>query len=91
MSEITALANIITQSVNAIQCAFDKAGLAHPSLNDTWNPACAAEQLTLNPEVLSAALLVQSAATQLVATLRLPGLSLSDKAYTVIFTTSRSE
>lgn len=81
--DIVVLTQIITQNVGAIQQAYDSAGLLHPSLNDLYSAASAAEQKTLSPNVLRAALLATSAASQLVATLKLPGLALYDRSLQV--------
>ncbi|EIN04073.1 S-adenosyl-L-methionine-dependent methyltransferase [Punctularia strigosozonata HHB-11173 SS5] len=74
------LAEIISQNVTVIQSISDQLKTPHPTLDDTYDSGSKAEQLTLHPEVLSSAFLAISAASQLIATLKLPGLSLLDRA-----------
>jgi hypothetical protein len=82
-SELLALANIITDNVKIIHQIAENKGATHPSLDDLYSPSSANEALTIDPEVLSAALVATSAASQLVATLKLPGLALLDRANAV--------
>jgi hypothetical protein len=82
-SEIVRLAEIITENVNKIQRIADEAGIAHPSLNDPYDATTESEKLTITSDVLSAALVATSAASQLIATLKLPGLSLLDRSSAV--------
>ena len=80
-SEITALANIISKNVDAIQKVYDQAGTTYPSLSAaTYDAESAGEKLISSPEVLQAAMLAVSAASQLVATLKLPGLTVIERA-----------
>ncbi|KAF8870322.1 hypothetical protein BD779DRAFT_1681279 [Infundibulicybe gibba] len=55
-------------------------GVDHPSINDIYDAKSAAEKFTTKPQVSEAALLAISAASQLLATLRLPALSLFVRA-----------
>ncbi|KAF8520309.1 S-adenosyl-L-methionine-dependent methyltransferase [Gautieria morchelliformis] len=80
MSDLKALAAIITENVDAIERLSQQTGINHPSINDLYDPESKAEQFTIRQEVLSSAMLATSAASQLVATLKLPGLSLLDRA-----------
>ncbi|EIN13035.1 S-adenosyl-L-methionine-dependent methyltransferase [Punctularia strigosozonata HHB-11173 SS5] len=79
-ANLTALTDIINKNVTIIQRSAEKQGLAYPSLDDIYDASRPNEALTIDPEVLSAALLAASAASQLVATLKLPGLALLDRA-----------
>jgi hypothetical protein len=85
-SDLKALAAIITENVDAIERLSQQTGTNHPSINDLYDPESRAEQFTIKLEVLSSALLATSAASQLVATLKLPGLSLLDRATAVSIT-----
>lgn len=85
LSELLALADLVTTNVREIQRVYDAAGAAYPSINDVFDAASAGEQMIADAAVLRPALVATSAALQLVAALRLPGLTLSDRMYGVSF------
>ncbi|KAF8870334.1 hypothetical protein BD779DRAFT_1681286 [Infundibulicybe gibba] len=77
------LADIISKNVDIIDSMGKKAGVDHPSIDDIYDAESSAEKFTTKPEVSEAALLAISAASQLLATLRLPGLSIFVRANAV--------
>ena len=82
-SDLRNLAQIILDNVDIVDNIYKQSNLTHPSIGDIYDPGNPAEQLALTPEVLSASLLAVSAASQLVATLKLPGMTLLDRANAV--------
>ncbi|KAE9386492.1 S-adenosyl-L-methionine-dependent methyltransferase [Gymnopus androsaceus JB14] len=80
VSNLTSLVNIIADNVSVIEDLANRMGTSYPTISDLYEPHSKQEELTLNPEVLSAAMLAVSAASQLAATLKLPGLTLLDRA-----------
>lgn len=83
VSNLTSLVNIIADNVSVIEDLANRMGTSYPTISDLYEPHSKQEELTLNPEVLSAAMLAVSAASQLAATLKLPGLTLLDRANAV--------
>jgi hypothetical protein len=83
ISDLRQLANIINSSVDAIDRLATEEGVAHPTIDTLYDPDSAGEKFVLHPEVLDAALLAISAASQLIATLKLPGSALYERASAV--------
>ncbi|KAF8889653.1 S-adenosyl-L-methionine-dependent methyltransferase [Infundibulicybe gibba] len=79
-SHLRQLADIINKNVDIIESLSKRDGVDHPSIDDIYDAESPAEKFTIKPEVLDATLLATSAASQLLATLRLPGLSLLARA-----------
>ncbi|KAF8887585.1 S-adenosyl-L-methionine-dependent methyltransferase [Infundibulicybe gibba] len=79
-SHLRQLADIINKNVDLIENLSRKYGVDHPSVDDIYDPESPAEEFTIKSEVLDATLLAASTASQLLATLRLPGLSLLARA-----------
>lgn len=79
MTYLRELLTILTQSVDAIEAAEKKTGKSFPDLNDPFNPASESEQFALTPEIIQASMIGSSAASQLSASLKLPGLSVVDR------------
>ncbi|KAF8870330.1 S-adenosyl-L-methionine-dependent methyltransferase [Infundibulicybe gibba] len=79
-SNLRRLADIINKNVDIIESMSKEDGVVHPSIDDIYDVESPAEKFTTKPEVLDAALLATSAASQLLSTLRLPGLSLYVRA-----------
>ncbi|KAF9007164.1 S-adenosyl-L-methionine-dependent methyltransferase [Cyathus striatus] len=80
VSYLKQLVNVINTHVDIIENHALKSGVAHPTIEDLYDPLSPNEQFTMEIEVMQAALLAASAATQLAATLKLPGLSLYEKS-----------
>lgn len=75
MSSLSALSALISSGVASIEATYAKNGATFPSLED---PFRGPEPLGL--EIMESAALVIAAAGQLIATLRLPPLSVIDAA-----------
>ncbi|KAJ8519754.1 hypothetical protein ONZ45_g3358 [Pleurotus djamor] len=80
VSNLRQLAILILDNVDIIDRLANEQGLSYPNIDTIYDPDAAREKFTVQPEVLTAALLATSAASQLVATLKLPGLSLLGRA-----------
>jgi hypothetical protein len=80
MSYLRQLVDIISKNIDAIEALEKQHGAKHPTLDDTYVEASTNEKFTLIPEVIDAALLAGSAAAQLASNLKLPGLTLLDRA-----------
>lgn len=85
LSNLRQLASIITENVDAIERLAKQEGVTHPTIDTSYDPESEAEKFTIKPEVLEAAMLATSAASQLIATLKLPGLTLLDRANAVCY------
>ncbi len=82
-SNLRLLANIILNNVDTIEKLATKQGVSYPTIDTLYNGDSQSEKFTIQPEVLNASLLATSAASQLIATLKLPGLVLLDRANAV--------
>nr|BBF98762.1 O-methyltransferase [Tricholoma matsutake]BBF98763.1 O-methyltransferase [Tricholoma matsutake] len=80
ISYLRQLVQIITENVDAIERLAYEQGVTHPTIDDLCEPTDARETFTLQPDVIRASTLATSAASQLVATLKLPNLVLRDRA-----------
>lgn len=89
-SPLRQIADIISQSVDAIDTIFKKNGHAYPTLNDLFNPASPAEGLTLQPEVLGPAMAIIAATDQLTAIVKPAFLTLFQMGLSVRPQVSRS-
>ncbi|KAF5343430.1 hypothetical protein D9758_011856 [Tetrapyrgos nigripes] len=74
------LVDIISKNIDAIEALEKQHGAKHPTLDDIYVEDNTNEKFTLIPEVIDAALLAGSAAAQLASNLKLPGLTLLDRA-----------
>lgn len=83
ISYLRQLVQIITENVDAIERLAYEQGVTHPTIDDLCEPTDARETFTLQPDVIRASTLATSAASQLVATLKLPNLVLRDRANAV--------
>lgn len=90
-SSVRQLLNILTQCVDAIEAAAKEGGKTYPSLDDPFNPFSESEQFAMTPPIIQASIVASSAASQLAATLKLPGLSVIDKLTAVRFSVSTAE
>jgi hypothetical protein len=76
-SALDQLVDIITSGVASIKRAYTDAGIAAPCLDEPWKPT------PVDQQTESQALIVASAAAQLVATLRTPNQLLFEAVYGV--------
>ncbi|KAF9492857.1 S-adenosyl-L-methionine-dependent methyltransferase [Pleurotus eryngii] len=79
-SNLRLLANIILENVDTIDKLAKEQGVPYPTIDTLYNGGSQSEKFTIQPKVLNASLLATSAASQLIATLKLPGLVLLDRA-----------
>ncbi|KAF8887615.1 S-adenosyl-L-methionine-dependent methyltransferase [Infundibulicybe gibba] len=83
-SHLRQLIDIISKNVDIIENLSKMDGVDHPSIDDIYTPLYDAEspeeKFTVKHEVFNAAMLATSAASQLIATLRLPGPPLFTRA-----------
>jgi hypothetical protein len=80
MSSLSALSALISSGVASIEATYAKNGATFPSLDEPFKGPG-----PLDLEVMESAALIIAAAGQLIATLRLPPLSLIDVATGVQF------
>jgi hypothetical protein len=90
ISNLRQLVQIITENIDAIEQLAHEQGVAHPTIDDLYDPNDVRETFTLRPDVLHASMLAISAASQLVATLKLPGLMLLDRGNAVCWVAFRN-
>ena len=80
------LSAIISDAVDKIEEQSANAGHPYPSLNEPFDPTNPSEALTVDPVVLQNTMLLIAAANQIIATVRLPAMSVYDMSLAVCIT-----
>lgn len=83
VSNLRQLLAIISENVDAIERLAEQEGVTYPTIDTLYDPDSKSEKFTLKPDVINVAMLATSAASQLAATLRLPGVTLLERAHGV--------
>ena len=88
VSNLRQLVQIITENIDKIEKLANDQGVTHPIIDDLYDSKSPGEKFTFQPDVLQASVLASSAASQLIATLKLPGFTLTERAAAVRWITS---
>ena len=91
-SSLRKLLSVLIDSIDSIEAAAERRPVktSYPTIDDLFDPRSVAEQFAMLPEVVQAANLGVAAATQLAATLKLPGNTLRDRMFAVSFSWSKA-
>jgi hypothetical protein len=91
VSHLRQLVQIITENIDTIEQLAHEQGVSHPTIDDLFDSKNAGEKFTFQPDVVQASKLATSAASQLIATLKLPGFTLLDRSASVRWFTFRND